>query len=273
MADPGEGVTAEGMIRTGVGRDRVPGTFGPVLADAVAAVRASPGVSLLAYGSVVTGTTDQTRSDVDLLAVGLPAAEAAALGSRLGSAYAGRCRGVEVQPLSPDVLNGSGHLGDEAYGYRVFLRHYCLPLAGPSPDELVPDLQVAYPADARAARGFNGDLGRHLAGWRREAAEPEASHAWLAVRLARKSLLALAGLVSVHDATWTTDRARAAGRWSAVEPQLAAELARLLAWSASARRPTGRRPTREDVLRVLDDDGVVGVVTARFADLVGMWEQ
>ncbi len=268
MADPGEGVTADGLIRTGVSRDHVPAAFEPVLAEAVGLVGGVPGASLLLYGSVATGTTDPTRSDVDLLSFGLSAERAQALGRRLGAQYADRCRGVDVTPVPQGAFDGGG---DEAYGWRVFLRHYCLPLVGPGPDRLVPDLGAAYAADASAARGFNGDLDEHLARWRAEADDAATSPGPLAVRVARKTLLALTGLVSVHDATWTTDRARAAGRWSGVEPAYAAELARLLGWSASARRPTGRRPERGDLERVLGDDGVVGVVAARFTDLVGMW--
>ena len=112
---------------------------------------------------------------------------------------------------------------------------------------------------------------QHLQRWRAELDDPAVSTGPLAVRVARKTLLALAGLVSVHDRTWTTDRAKAAGRWSGVEPAYAAELARLLGWSASARRPTGRRPERRDLERALRDDGVVGMVAARYGVLVGMW--
>ncbi len=161
----------------------------------------------------------------------------------------------------------------------MYLRHYCVPIAGPGVETgletglqtLVPDLAPAYAADARAARGLHGDLAEHLARWREDLEAGTTTTGALAVQVARKSLLALAGLVSVHDSTWTTDRARAAGRWAAVEPAYAAELARLLGWSASARRPTGRRPEPDDLARVLGDDGVVGVVASRFADLVGLW--
>jgi hypothetical protein len=55
VADPDEGVAADGTIRTGARRDRVPAAFAPVLADAVALVEES-GASLYVYGSVATGT-------------------------------------------------------------------------------------------------------------------------------------------------------------------------------------------------------------------------
>lgn len=93
---------------------------------------------------------------------------------------------------------------DEAYGNRVFLKHYCVRLAGP-------DIAAAWPAckaDARAARGFNGDIARHAARWR------EATSNRSARRIARKTLLALAGLVSVQEGIWTTDRRTAAEHWA-----------------------------------------------------------
>lgn len=268
MADPDEGVTPDGLIRTGVSRDRVPAAFEPLLADAVGLVGTVPGASLLLYGSVATGTTDPARSDVDLLSIGLSTERAEVLGQRLGARYADRCRSVDVVPVEAETFAGEG---DEAYGWRVLLRHYCLPLVGPTPDEVVADLAPGYAADARAARGFNGDLAQHLERWRAEVDDPTTSTGLLAVKVARKTLLALTGLVSVHDGTWTTDRAKAAGRWSGVEPAYAAELARLLGWSASARRPTGRRPEQRDLVRALEDDGVVGMVASRFGVLVGMW--
>jgi hypothetical protein len=63
--------------------------------------------------------------------------------------------GVEVAAATSADLAGDT---DAACGYRVFLRHYCVHLAGPDPSAGLP----AFPADARAARGFNGDIGQHL---------------------------------------------------------------------------------------------------------------
>src|SRR5207237_3342462 len=51
MADPDEGVAADGTIRTGARRDRVPAIFEPVMTDAVAFLRES-GASLSVYGCV-----------------------------------------------------------------------------------------------------------------------------------------------------------------------------------------------------------------------------
>jgi uncharacterized protein len=93
VADPDEGVAADGTIRTGAHRDRVPAGFEPILTDAVALLGES-GASLYVYGSVATGTARPPSSDVDLLSIGLP--DAAILGQHLSARYAGRCRGVEV---------------------------------------------------------------------------------------------------------------------------------------------------------------------------------
>ena len=84
-------------------------------------------------------------------------------------------------------------------------------------------------------------------------------------RLARKSLLAVAGLVSVHDATWTTDRARAADRWAVIDPELRAALPELLAWSDGQALPGGRH----DVQRMLDV--ATARIVAAFAETIGLW--
>jgi hypothetical protein len=256
VADPDEGVAADGTIRTGAHRDRVPAAFEPVLADAVAFAGGS-GASLYVYGSVATGTARPGSSDVDLLSIGLP--DAAILGQRLSARYADRCRGVEIAAATAADFAGDT---DAAYGYRVFLRHYCVHVVGPDPSAALP----AFPADARAARGFNGDLGQHRRRWRQGLESATQAADLLGVRAARKTLLAAAGLVSVHDHTWTTDRARAVRRWSELEPGLAAGLARLLSWAKQE-----RRPSREDVERAVADDGIVCAIIDRFGRLIGLW--
>jgi uncharacterized protein len=256
MEDPLEGVAADGSIVTGVGRGRVPAAFAPVVTAAVAAVHvARPDATLLLYGSVATGRALPGRSDVDLVGLGLPVAVAADLGAELSARFRPVCRGVEIGPTDPADLLGDS---DETYGNRVFLRHYCVPLAGPRID-----LGGPYPADARAARGFNGDIAVHAARWRQAAGEgvdPER----LARRIARKSLFAAAGLVSVRDRTWTTDRARAAHRWAELDPRRAADAALLLEWSEAAGDATAARIA--DVL-----DGAVAALVTAFADEVGLW--
>jgi uncharacterized protein len=256
VADPGEGVAADGTIRTGAHRDRVPAAFEPVLADATSLLGES-GASLYVYGSVANGTARPGSSDVDLLAINLP--DAAVLGRRLTARYADRCRGVEVVVATAGDLAGDT---DTAYGFRVFLRHYCVHLAGPDPAAALP----AFPADARAARGFNGDIGQHLRRWRRDLQAGSAAAGPLGVQAARKTLLAVAGLVSVVDHTWTTDRSRAAKRWGALEPGIAAQLSLLLSWADGQ-----SRPSPGEVTRTFGDDGIVAAIVERFSSLIGLW--
>jgi hypothetical protein len=256
VADPEEGVAPDGTIRTGAHRGRVPAAFEPVLADAVAFAGPS-GASLHVYGSVANGTVRPGLSDVDLLSVDLP--DAAVAGQRLSARYAGLCRGVEIAAASAADLTGDT---DSAYGYRVFIRHYCVHLTGPDPAAARP----AFPADARAARGLNGDIGQFLGRWRQELESDGVAAGPLGVRVARKTLLALAGLVSVHDSTWTTDRSLAVRRWGETEPGLAAPLGRLHSWATG-----DRRATRAEAERALADDGVVAAIAGRFSLMIGLW--
>jgi uncharacterized protein len=239
MRDPGEGVAADGTIRTGVARSRVPAAFEPVLAAA------SSDASLYVYGSVATGQAVVGRSDVDLLAIGLPRAHE--LSASLTERFAGLCRSVEIGAASEADFAGGG---DEAYGNRVFLRHYCVHVAGPA----LP-VEPPFPADARAARGFNGDIAQHLARWR---ADPSPGRT-----IARKTLVAVAGLVSVHDGTWTTDRVGAAARWAEISPTDAADLRLLVSWIDGAADAAA-------IPRLLD--GAVARVAERFAADIGLWD-
>jgi hypothetical protein len=258
VADPREGVAADGTIRTGAQRGRVPAAFEPVLADAVALTgTGGSGASLYVYGSVAAGTVRPGSSDVDLLSIGLP--DAAAVGRNLSARYADLCRGVEIAAAEVGDLVGDD---DAAYGYRVFLRHYCVHLAGPDPAAALP----AFPADARAARGFNGDIAQCRRRWRQQLESGTVAADRLGVRAARKTLLAVAGLVSVRDHTWTTDRSRAARRWGEVEPDLALPLGWLLSWANGE-----RRPPREEVRRALADGGVVDSIVERFGSTIGLW--
>jgi hypothetical protein len=271
VRDPGEGVAADGTITTGVDRSLVPERFRPALSAAVAAIAAASsdapsgpsassgpsGASVYVYGSVATGQARPGQSDVDLLTVGLPPGRAAELGAELSRQFSGLCRGIEIAAMMPGDLAGET---DEAYGNRVFLRHYCVHLAGQDRARGLP----RFPADARAARGFNGDIALHAARWRDAlAAGDEAPQ--LGRRLARKSLLAVAGLVSVHDATWTTDRALAAARWAAIDPELRAALPELVAWSDGHSLP-GRR---HEVERMLDV--ATARIVAAFAETISLW--
>ena len=257
MHDPHEGVTSNGTIQTGVSRDRVPGVFEPVLGAAIIANRiAGHDSSMYLYGSVATGIAQPGRSDVDLLTVGLPAGEAADVARVLSARFSGLCRAVEVAAAQHVDFQGES---DEASGGRVFLRHYCIHLAGPDLHSDLPD----FPADVRAARGFNGDIAQHAQRWRAELADG-CDAAQVGRRLARKSLLAVTGLVSVHDETWTTDRATAAARWAEIEPSLADDLHTLLVWSSEG--ATHHRGPVEAAL-----DGVVTRIVLDFETLIGLW--
>ncbi len=255
--DPLEGMTSEGLIRTGASRGRVPLLFEPVLADVVSAIgQAERDAAIYLYGSVATGQARVGVSDVDLLTLDLPVATAAALATALSEQFASICRGVEIAPAQhADVSLPT----DEAYGLRVFLHHYCVHLAGPPHRNDT----GGYPADRAAARGFNGDIARHAAAWR-QAVRIGTDPAALGRRVARKTLLAVAGLVSVHDHTWTTNRRVAAQRWAELDPARSNGLAGLCSWLVG-----DIRPTNSEVLSVLDH--TVDVIVARFADDIGLW--
>lgn len=256
--DPLEGVTRDGMITTGARRDRISVEFRPVLERAVAHLKAIEGThSLYVYGSVATGTARIGSSDVDLVTIGLGAAPSRRLAEILSAEFSSLCRAVEVGPAQPSDYEGPG---DEAYGNRVFLRHYCIHVAGPDVGHGLPE----FPADVAAARGFNGDIGLCADRWSTEvlrAADP----ALLGRRIARKTLLAVAGLVSVHDSIWTTDRVAAAQRWGLVRPRLAAPLNTLVDWASGG--PT--RPSQSEIQGALD--GVVADVVNEFGSRIGLW--
>jgi len=109
----------------------------------------------------------------------------------------------------------------------------------------------------RAARGFNGDIGIHLAQWRAGA---------LARQVARKTLVAAAGVVSIRWRIWTTDREIAARGWVEFEPERRGELMSLLAWAEDERVASA-----EELGDVLSPDGIVSTVADRFAAEIGLW--
>lgn len=236
----------------------MPTAYEPVLAAAIAWVAENdPDAELHLYGSVATGQAVIGRSDVDLISIGVPGDAARAACLDLSARFDGLCRSVDVGAAQPDHYRGESNL---AYGNRVFLRHYCVPLTTAD----LASTAEAYPADARAARGFNGDIGEHAGHWR--AAAGEADPAGLARRVGRKSLLAVAGLVSVHDKMWTTDREFAARRWAELRPEWADALDDLLAWGESVASP------EPSALReALSPTGVVAAVETAFADQIGLW--
>jgi hypothetical protein len=88
----------------------------------------------------------------------------------------------------------------------------------------------------------------------------------LGILAARKTPLAVAGLVSVRDHTWTTSCSLAVWRWSELEPGLAAQLTRLHSWAGGE-----HQPSREEVEHALADDGIVSAIVERFGSLIGLW--
>lgn len=255
MHDPLEGVAADGTIRTGARLAAVGAPWWPVLRAAVDAVQQLDGSApLYVYGSVATGRAVVPTSDVDLLTIDVPAADAARIGGALSERFADRCREVAVAPAGTAELTGDG---DAAHGLRVFLRHYCVHLAGDDPAAALP----AQLADARAARGFNGDVGRGLQAWS-ATVDDTADVRGLATRVARKTLLAVAGLVSVRDGTWSTDRRACARRWDELQPDVPVDV--LVAWLDE---PTADRATLRRVLR-----GTVTDVVRLFEAEIGLWD-
>lgn len=256
MLDPIEGLTRDGVIRTGAHRDRIPDHYWAVLYQAIAQIHAvTADASIQVYGSVATGAALTPDSDVDLLTIGLPVERAGEISAQLSAGFVDVCRGVEIAAATDADLRGDD---DASYGNRVFLHHYCVHLAGPDRDRST----SGYPGDERAARGFNGDIGRHAVRWRSElnSADP----AQLARRVARKTLLAVTGLVSVHDTTWTTDRHTAARRWKHLHPELALGLDDLVTWSIGHNAATHSQLTNRL-------NTTVDTIVQQFASSIGLW--
>lgn len=237
--------------------------FEPVVAACLEAItQAGTDVSTYLYGSVATGMAVPGTSDVDILTIGLPEVDAVRLGRELSERFEGLSRGIQIGAAQPEHFFGKG---DEAYGNRVFLRHYCTPLDGPDLSAEWPE----FPADIHAARGFNGDIGRRLDEWRsalRLADEDSQGVVALARRAARKTLFATAGLVSVTEGTWTTDRGTAAARGAVVKPALAEGLGNLSLWS-EGHAESGRAELEAS----LHTGGVVDEVVREFCDVIGLW--
>lgn len=256
VADLGEGIDDDGMIRTGASIDRISDPFRRIIDATITAVHAdAPAASIYAYGSATTGQASSPESDVDILTIGLDDELAAQIGAEQSAEFRNLCRSVEIASASPSDFVGDS---DEAYGGRVFLHHYCVHVAGEDLDTAT----KGFPGDRRAARGFNGDIGRHHARWRQEAGTLDPGE--LGRRVARKTLLAVAGLVSVHDATWTTDRRRAGRRWSEVHPRLRVDLEELVGWADGAVVADERAVARSI-------NGVVSSIVEQFATDVGLW--
>ncbi len=260
MRDLDEGLDSQGFIVTGVDRGRIPASFEPILRDIVEGV--DDDVSVYVYGSVATGRARLGRSDVDVVALGMDPARARLLARDLTARYATLARDVAIGAWTADDLAE----GDAGHGNCVFLKHYCAWLAGPDPAASMPSFR----GDVAAARGFNGDLPAVVVRWIEALGSldsgAQGSVDGLARRIGRKSLFAVASMVSVHDAIWTTDRAAASARWGQLHPELAADLELLLAWGDET-----ASPSRAEVDRMLHTR--IPTLVDQFVALIGAWDQ
>jgi uncharacterized protein len=263
MKDPDEGLSPEGMIETGVRKERIAPLFQAAIEESIKRVKEASrllklnDISLYLYGSVATGAAVSPSSDIDFLSIGLPPGTAQHIASTLSSKFKPICRGVEFATANYEDFQGES---DAAYGGRVFLRHYCLHLCGP---DIVRQDQ-SFPGDVKAARSFNGDIGNFYHRWCTEA--PQTAADQLGRRIARKTLLAIAGLVSIHDHTWTTDRKTSGLRWANLNPQWHPSIEKLIAWSDNTDAAAA-----EDVTEVLSQNGIIDVVVKDFQTKIGLW--
>jgi hypothetical protein len=77
-------------------------------------------------------------------------------------------------------------------------------------------------------------------------------------------LLAVAGLVSIHDHTWTTDREASAARWSEIATEHRGGLAQLVSWATTT--PDASIEAVRDAL-----DGTVEAIVSAFSESIGLW--
>lgn len=262
MRDPYEGLTTEGIIKTGVRRDRIPLIFESVIENAIQAIKdvqrqIDAPCSLYLYGSVAVGTAISPLSDVDLLLIGAPEDLAKKMATNLSAQFRSTCRGIEIAPASYADLQGAS---DSAYGFRVFLRHYCLHLHGRD----VVDLEQSFRGDIKAARGFNGDIKSHYHQWCLDKLQCDPEE--LARLIARKTLLAVAGIVSVHDHIWTTDRISSAERWADLNPQWRTSLEKLILWSEDS-----KTASLSEVDETLSNNGIINFIVEEFQKKIGLW--
>lgn len=243
--DPGEGVGADGVIVTGAAIERVPATYRPVVADCTATMREAfddrlDGLYL--YGSVATGQAQPPDSDLDLMAVwasDVDPADVATAEATLSKRHADVVREVSLATASLAEIRADDRDG---LGWRCFLRHYCVWLAG---RDLRPALPPCRPSRA-VADAFNDDVGELLRTWRTElsAARTAAETAAVARVAARKILLVAATLESVEHGGWTTDRATAAALLAAHHPEWAAVAGQAAGWCTDPGEPTAEEAAR-----------------------------
>lgn len=264
MADPAEGIDADGFITTGADVANIRPPFAAAVRDAVELCRSrcSPGFGLYVYGSVASGQARRGRSDLDLLLVVADPADldsVADVGATLTRRHGALFREVSLATGTTDeILDG----GPARAADRCFLKHYCVCVAG---RDLTVDLPRCRPSPALAA-GFAAETGEVLE--RLRAALTEAGQgelAGVARAGARKLLLTCAAIVSAETGGWTTDRHGAAVELSKRHPEHAETLARARAWSDPAATLEVDRPEVERLLGPFADWVVarLDTVTAR----------
>jgi hypothetical protein len=119
---------------------------------------------------------------------------------------------------------------------------------------------VSVPTDVTRPT-FNGDIADHHRRWELEV-DDGADVCRLATRIARKTLLAVAGLISLRDGTWSTDRRTSARRWNELEPGTPVEV--LVEWLDT---PPSGMAAIHDVL-----EGPVAEVVQAFRFEIGVWD-
>jgi hypothetical protein len=264
MRDPNEQLTPEGYIQTGARRDRIAMVFEPVIEAAIKQIERldrelSPSArSLYISGSVATGSAVVPASDVDLLTVGFLSQATKRISEELSTTFKSICRAVEVAASMQQDFEGDT---DEAYGGRIFVKHYCLHLWGHKLS--VPS--TPYPGDKRAARALNGDIAACYQRWR--GIEQQQSAEQLGRSVARKSLLAVAGLISVHDHTWCTDRLTSALRWIQLHPRWQLDCNRLIAWSDGS-----AIASKHELDELLAPSGLICAIVDQFRSSIGLWQ-
>lgn len=171
------------------------------------------------------------------------------IGAALSGRFGDLCRGVEIGQAQPADYRGSAtrRTGIGCSCTTTVCRSWAwtrCAVRGP-------------PQGCSSRPRFNGDVEKCLNAWRTVSADPR--------RVARKTLLAAAGLISVHYGTWTTDRGTAARRWAELDPDCAVAVARILSWAE------GRSiPSAATLGAALGRSGVVAVVAERFHTDVGL---
>lgn len=246
--DPAEGVSTGGVIVTGAAVDRVPTAYRAAVAACTALLREAFGNrlhGLYLYGSVATGQAQPPASDLDLMAVwahDVGPDEVVSIAAGLSEKHAELVREVGLTSASLVEVLAENR---EGLGWRCFIRHYCVWLAG---TDLRPTLPPCRPSRA-IADSLNDDVGELVRHWRSTlaAAQTSTEVAAVARSAARKLLLVTATLESAEHGGWTTDRASGAALLTAHHPEWAGVAALAVRWCADSKESAA-----EDVSRLLD---------------------